>query len=152
MEPICFELVLFNKNNPYLAFKLTSICKQVALLWKHKIDDHTFDTLLVSMQVRIIKEIYGNQIGELYHSLPYHMIEFVLEDFDWQVCFLQYFVFYMNYIMFLFQLFVITSIQLEEFLFCFSFVRACPTLANYHRQNQETSVGGFSTHSQLVLL
>lgn len=35
------------------------------------------------MQVRIIKEIYGNQIGELYHSLPYHMIEFVLEDFDW---------------------------------------------------------------------
>ncbi|GAB2223434.1 hypothetical protein Droror1_Dr00017575 [Drosera rotundifolia] len=33
-------------------------------------------------QVRIIKELYGNQIGELYHSLPYHMVEFVLDDFD----------------------------------------------------------------------
>lgn len=39
------------------------------------------------MQVRIIKEIYGNQIGELYHSLPHHMIEFVLDDFDWYVHF-----------------------------------------------------------------
>jgi len=37
------------------------------------------------MQVRLIKELYGNQIGELYHSLPYHMIEFVLDDFDWLV-------------------------------------------------------------------
>ncbi|CAK7354210.1 unnamed protein product [Dovyalis caffra] len=31
-------------------------------------------------QVRLIKELYGNQIGELYHSLPYHIIEFVLDD------------------------------------------------------------------------
>ncbi|KAJ4835879.1 hypothetical protein Tsubulata_030859 [Turnera subulata] len=30
-------------------------------------------------QVRLIKELYGNQIGELYHSLPYHMIEFVID-------------------------------------------------------------------------
>lgn len=37
------------------------------------------------MQVRLIKELYGNQIGELYHSLPCHMIEFVLDDFDWSV-------------------------------------------------------------------
>lgn len=36
-------------------------------------------------QVRLIKELYGNQIGELYHSLPYHMIEFVLDDFDCKV-------------------------------------------------------------------
>ncbi|KAA8525911.1 hypothetical protein F0562_007989 [Nyssa sinensis] len=36
-------------------------------------------------QVRLIKELYGNQIGELYHSLPYHMIEFVLEDFDCKI-------------------------------------------------------------------
>ncbi|CAN4078121.1 unnamed protein product [Withania somnifera] len=40
--------------------------------------DHVGDLL----QVRLIKELYGNQIGELYHSLPYNMIEFVLEDFD----------------------------------------------------------------------
>ncbi|MBA0690625.1 hypothetical protein Goari_008288, partial [Gossypium aridum] len=36
-------------------------------------------------QVRLVKELYGNQIGELYHSLPYHMIEFVLEDSDCKV-------------------------------------------------------------------
>ncbi|KAF2283548.1 hypothetical protein GH714_011941 [Hevea brasiliensis] len=36
-------------------------------------------------QVRLIKELYGNQIGELYHSLPYHMIEFVLDDFECKV-------------------------------------------------------------------
>ncbi|KAE8731640.1 plasma membrane ATPase 4 isoform 1 [Hibiscus syriacus] len=33
-------------------------------------------------QVRLVKELYGNQIGELYHSLPYHMIEFALDDSD----------------------------------------------------------------------
>jgi len=37
------------------------------------------------MQVRLIKELYGNQIRELYHSLPYHMIELVLDDSDWSV-------------------------------------------------------------------
>ncbi|XP_022730923.1 uncharacterized protein LOC111285638 isoform X3 [Durio zibethinus] len=36
-------------------------------------------------QVRLIKELYGNQIGELYHSLPYHIIEFVLDDSDCKV-------------------------------------------------------------------
>nr|ABK93957.1 unknown [Populus trichocarpa] len=36
-------------------------------------------------QVRLIKELYGNQIGELYHSLPYHIIEFVLDDFPCKV-------------------------------------------------------------------
>ncbi|GAB4836908.1 hypothetical protein Ancab_001819 [Ancistrocladus abbreviatus] len=36
-------------------------------------------------QVRLMRELYGNQIGELYHSLPYHMIEFVLDDFDCKV-------------------------------------------------------------------
>ncbi|CAK9312898.1 unnamed protein product [Citrullus colocynthis] len=33
-------------------------------------------------QVRLIKELYGNQIRELYHSLPFHMIEFALDDSD----------------------------------------------------------------------
>ncbi|XP_052187344.1 uncharacterized protein LOC127798078 isoform X3 [Diospyros lotus] len=36
-------------------------------------------------QVRLIKELYGNQIRELYHSLPYHMIEFLLHDSDCKV-------------------------------------------------------------------
>ncbi|XP_050215483.1 uncharacterized protein LOC126666687 [Mercurialis annua] len=36
-------------------------------------------------QVRLIKELYGNQIGELFHSLPYQMIEFVLDDHDCKV-------------------------------------------------------------------
>ncbi|XP_010541545.1 PREDICTED: uncharacterized protein LOC104814976 isoform X2 [Tarenaya hassleriana] len=36
-------------------------------------------------QVRLIKELYGNQIGELYHSLPYHMVEFILDDCDCKV-------------------------------------------------------------------
>ncbi|CAK9136836.1 unnamed protein product [Ilex paraguariensis] len=43
----------------------------------------TFSSLVL-IQIRLIKELYGNQIGELYHSLPYHMIEFVL-DFDCKV-------------------------------------------------------------------
>jgi centromere protein O len=34
-------------------------------------------------KVRLIKELYGNQIGELFNSLPYNLIEFVLEDFEW---------------------------------------------------------------------
>ncbi|KAG7550217.1 Centromere protein O [Arabidopsis thaliana x Arabidopsis arenosa] len=33
-------------------------------------------------QVRVIKELYGNQISEIYHSLPYHMIEFSMDDCD----------------------------------------------------------------------
>ncbi|KAJ4794011.1 Centromere protein O [Rhynchospora pubera] len=32
-------------------------------------------------QVRLVKELYGNQIAELFHSLPYNMIEFVIEDY-----------------------------------------------------------------------
>ncbi|XP_006652153.1 uncharacterized protein LOC102717513 [Oryza brachyantha] len=36
-------------------------------------------------QVRLIKELYGNQIGELFHSLSYNLIEFVMEDFECKV-------------------------------------------------------------------
>ncbi|KAF6142351.1 hypothetical protein GIB67_023376 [Kingdonia uniflora] len=36
-------------------------------------------------QVRLIKELYGNQIGESYHSLSFHIIEFELNDFDCKV-------------------------------------------------------------------
>jgi len=34
-------------------------------------------------QVRLIKELFGHQISEIYHSLPYHMIEFSMDDCDW---------------------------------------------------------------------
>ncbi|CAI8599745.1 unnamed protein product [Vicia faba] len=54
-----------------------------------KFIDHVGDLLQAYVdrreQVKLIKELYGNQIGELYHSLPHHMIEFVLEDFDCKV-------------------------------------------------------------------
>ncbi|XP_054798198.1 uncharacterized protein LOC129303134 isoform X3 [Prosopis cineraria] len=54
-----------------------------------KFIDHVGDLLQAYVdrreQVRLIKELYGNQIGELYHSLPYHMVEFVLDDFDCKV-------------------------------------------------------------------
>ncbi|RWR82623.1 centromere protein O isoform X3 [Cinnamomum micranthum f. kanehirae] len=36
-------------------------------------------------QVRLIKELYGNQIVELYHSISYNWIEFALDDFDWYI-------------------------------------------------------------------
>ncbi|GAA0175548.1 hypothetical protein LIER_28697 [Lithospermum erythrorhizon] len=51
-----------------------------------KFIDHVGDLLQAYVdrrkQVRLIKELYGNQIKELYHSLPYQMVEFVLDDFD----------------------------------------------------------------------
>ncbi|GFP96376.1 hypothetical protein PHJA_001781700 [Phtheirospermum japonicum] len=54
-----------------------------------KFIDHVGDLLQAYVdrreQVRLIKELYGNQIGELYCSLPYHMVEFVLTDFDCKV-------------------------------------------------------------------
>ncbi|KAH1252947.1 hypothetical protein GmHk_04G009762 [Glycine max] len=54
-----------------------------------KFIDHVGDLLQAFVdrreQVRLIKELYGNQIRELYHSLPYHMIEFVLDDSDCKV-------------------------------------------------------------------
>ncbi|KAF3772608.1 Centromere protein O [Nymphaea thermarum] len=36
-------------------------------------------------QVRLLKELYRNEIGELYHSLSYNLIEFVIDDLDWWV-------------------------------------------------------------------
>lgn len=36
-------------------------------------------------QVRLLKELYGNQIGELYHTLAFDMIEFVIEAFNCKV-------------------------------------------------------------------
>lgn len=54
-----------------------------------KFIDHVGDLLQAYVdrreQVRLIKELYGNQIKELYHSLPYHMIEFVIDDHDRKV-------------------------------------------------------------------
>ncbi|XP_071937390.1 uncharacterized protein [Coffea arabica] len=54
-----------------------------------KFIDHVGDLLQAYVdrreQVRLIKELYGNQIKELYHSLPYHMVEFLLDDYDCKV-------------------------------------------------------------------
>lgn len=54
-----------------------------------KFIDHIGDLLQAYVdrreQVGLIKDLYGNQIGELYHSLPYHMIEFIVDDFDCKV-------------------------------------------------------------------
>ncbi|WOG95986.1 hypothetical protein DCAR_0415316 [Daucus carota subsp. sativus] len=36
-------------------------------------------------QVRLIQELYGNQLRELYHSLPYDMVEFMLDDCDCKI-------------------------------------------------------------------
>lgn len=36
-------------------------------------------------QVRLLKKLYSNQIGELYHSLAFDMIEFVMEEFNCKV-------------------------------------------------------------------
>ncbi|XP_010422819.1 PREDICTED: centromere protein O-like [Camelina sativa] len=36
-------------------------------------------------QVRLMNELYGNQINELYNSLPYHMIEFSVDDCECKV-------------------------------------------------------------------
>ncbi|KAE8734724.1 plasma membrane ATPase 4 isoform 1 [Hibiscus syriacus] len=57
----------------------------------YKWTDHTGGLLQAYVdrceQVRLVKELYRNQIGELYHSLPYHMIEFALDDSDCKVTF-----------------------------------------------------------------
>ncbi|VFQ61729.1 unnamed protein product [Cuscuta campestris] len=54
-----------------------------------KFIDHVGDLLQAYVdrreQVRLIKELYGNQIVQLYHSLPYHMIEFMLNDFGCRI-------------------------------------------------------------------
>lgn len=36
-------------------------------------------------QVRLIKELYGNQLRELYYSLPYDMVEFMLDDCECKI-------------------------------------------------------------------
>ncbi|XP_047327363.1 uncharacterized protein LOC124931021 isoform X2 [Impatiens glandulifera] len=54
-----------------------------------KFIDHVGDLLQAYVdrrqQVRLTKELYGNQIKELYYSLPYHMIEFMLDDYDCKI-------------------------------------------------------------------
>lgn len=39
------------------------------------------------MQVRLVKELYGNQIKEIHCSLTYHLILFAIADFGWLVDF-----------------------------------------------------------------
>ncbi|KAL1560919.1 hypothetical protein AAHA92_11075 [Salvia divinorum] len=74
---IPFFLPIRDAENDYLSSNAMKFIDYVGDLLQAYIDRRE--------QVRLIKELYGNQIGELYCSLPYHMIEFVLADFDCKV-------------------------------------------------------------------
>ncbi|XP_057792874.1 uncharacterized protein LOC131009509 isoform X3 [Salvia miltiorrhiza] len=74
---IPFFLPIRDAENDYLSSNAMKFIDYVGDLLQAYVDRRE--------QVRLIKELYGNQIGELYCSLPYHMIEFVLADFDCKV-------------------------------------------------------------------
>ncbi|GAV77888.1 CENP-O domain-containing protein [Cephalotus follicularis] len=74
---IPFFLPIQEAENDLLSFNAMKFIDHVAELLQAYVDRRE--------QVRLIKELYGNQIGELFHSLPYHMIEFLLEDTDCKV-------------------------------------------------------------------
>ncbi|XP_042007164.1 uncharacterized protein LOC121755826 [Salvia splendens] len=74
---IPFFLPIREAENDYLSSNAMKFINYVGDLLQAYVDRRE--------QVRLIKELYGNQIGELYCSLPYHMIEFVLADFDCKV-------------------------------------------------------------------
>ncbi|KAH6788656.1 centromere protein O [Perilla frutescens var. frutescens] len=74
---IPFFLPVREAENEYLSSNAMKFIDYVGELLQAYVDRRE--------QVRLIKELYGNQIGELYCSLPYHMIEFVLADFDCKV-------------------------------------------------------------------
>ncbi|EYU42806.1 hypothetical protein ABFS82_13G007300 [Erythranthe guttata] len=74
---IPFFLPIREVENDYLSSNAMKFIDHVGELLQSYVDRRE--------QVRLIKELYGNQIGELYCSLPYHMIEFVIADFDCKV-------------------------------------------------------------------
>ncbi|KAH6785207.1 hypothetical protein C2S51_037662 [Perilla frutescens var. frutescens] len=74
---IPFFLPVREAENEYLSSNAMKFIDYVGELLQAYVDRRE--------QVRLIKELYGNQIGELYCSLPYHMIEFVLAEFDCKV-------------------------------------------------------------------
>ncbi|KAK4386300.1 hypothetical protein Sango_2500600 [Sesamum angolense] len=74
---IPFFLPIREAENDFLSSNAMKFIDYVGVLLQAYVDRRE--------QVRLIKELYGNQIGELYFSLPYHMIEFVLADFNCKV-------------------------------------------------------------------
>lgn len=74
---IPFFLPIREAENDYLSLNAMKFIDHVGDLLQAYVDRRE--------QVRLIKELYGNQMGELYCSLTYHMVEFVLADFDCKV-------------------------------------------------------------------
>ncbi|KAL8478061.1 hypothetical protein ACS0TY_030091 [Phlomoides rotata] len=74
---IPFFLPIREAENEYLSLNAMKFIDHVGDLLQAYVDRRE--------QVRLIKELYGNQMGELYCSLTYHMVEFVLADFDCKV-------------------------------------------------------------------
>ncbi|KAL6570505.1 hypothetical protein OROGR_000055 [Orobanche gracilis] len=72
---IPFFLPIRDVENDYLSSNVMKFIDYVGDLLQAYVDRRE--------QVRLIKELYGNQIGELYCSLPFHMVEFVLTNFEW---------------------------------------------------------------------
>ncbi|KAI3465560.1 hypothetical protein Pfo_022223 [Paulownia fortunei] len=74
---IPFFLPIREAENDFLSSNAMKFIDHVGILLQAYIDRRE--------QVRLVKELYGNQIGELYFSLPYHMVEFVLTHFDCKI-------------------------------------------------------------------
>ncbi|CAA0836939.1 Unknown protein [Striga hermonthica] len=72
-----FFLPIRDVENDYLSSNAMKFIDHVGELLQAYVDRRE--------QVRLIKELYGNQIGELYCSLPYHMVEFVLPEFECKI-------------------------------------------------------------------
>ncbi|KAL3646161.1 hypothetical protein CASFOL_011341 [Castilleja foliolosa] len=72
-----FFLPIHDLENDYLSSNAMKFIDHVGDLLQAYVDRRE--------QFRLVKELYGNQTGELYCSLPYHMVEFVLTDFDCKV-------------------------------------------------------------------
>ncbi|KAM0939291.1 putative centromere protein O [Dioscorea sansibarensis] len=74
---IPFFLPIREAENDFLSSNAMKFIDYVGALLQSYVDRRE--------QVRLIKELYENQIGELFHSLTYNLIEFVLDDFDCKV-------------------------------------------------------------------
>ncbi|PIN17441.1 hypothetical protein CDL12_09900 [Handroanthus impetiginosus] len=72
-----FFLPIRDAENDYLSSNAMKFIDHIGELLQSYVDRRE--------QVRLMKELYGNQITELYFSLPYHMIEFVLTNFDCKI-------------------------------------------------------------------
>lgn len=74
---IPFFLPLSEAENEFLSSSVMKFIDYIGEMLQAYIDRRE--------QVRLLKKLYGNQIGEIYHSLPFDMIEFVMEEFNCKV-------------------------------------------------------------------